>query len=60
MNEKFCISIRISLKSVAKGPIDNKQALVHVMAWRRIKWTNAHPVHWRIYAALGVDELYYT
>ena len=35
MNEKFRISIRISLKSVAKGPIDNKQALVYVMTWRR-------------------------
>ena len=28
MNEKFCISIRISLKFVPKGPIDNKSALV--------------------------------
>ena len=22
-----------------------------------IIWTNADPVHWRIYAALGIDEL---
>ena len=22
-----------------------------------IIWTNADPIHWRIYAALGVDEL---
>ena len=22
-----------------------------------IIWTNAYPIHWRIYAALGVDEL---
>ena len=36
MNEKCCISIRISLKFVTKGPIDNKWALVQVMAWRRI------------------------
>ena len=35
MNETFCISIRISLKFVPKGPIDNKPALVQVMAWRR-------------------------
>ena len=35
MNEKCCISIRLSLKFVAKGPIDNKSALVQVMAWRR-------------------------
>ena len=35
MNEKFCILIRMSLKFVPKGPIDNKWALVQVMAWRR-------------------------
>ena len=28
MNEKFCISIKISLKFVPKGPIDNNPALV--------------------------------
>ena len=33
MNEKFRISIQISLKFVPKGPIDNKPALVQVMAW---------------------------
>ena len=32
------------------GLIDNKAALVQVMAWRR---TNDDPVHWHIYAALG-------
>ena len=32
MDEK---SIRISLKFVPKGPIDNKAALVQVMAWRQ-------------------------
>ena len=35
VNEKFCISIRISLKFVPKGPINNKSALVQAMAWRR-------------------------
>ena len=35
MNEKFCISIDISLKFVPKGPINNKWALVQAMAWRR-------------------------
>ena len=35
MNEKFCISIQISPKFVPKGPIDNKSALVQVMAWCR-------------------------
>ena len=34
MNQKFCISIRISLKFVPKGSIDNKSALVQVMACR--------------------------
>ena len=36
LNEKFCILIRISLKFVPQGPIDNKWALVRVMAWRWI------------------------
>ena len=35
VNEKFCISIRISLKFVPKSAIDNKPALVQVMAWHR-------------------------
>ena len=35
MNEKFCILIRISLKFVPKDQIDNRSALVQVMAWRR-------------------------
>ena len=32
VNEKFCISIQISLKFVPLCPIGNKAALVHVMA----------------------------
>ena len=36
MNEKFCTLIWISHNCVPKGPIDNKQVLVQVMAWRRI------------------------
>ena len=36
MNEKFYILIKISLKFVPKGPIDNNPALVQIMAWRRI------------------------
>ena len=36
MNENFCISIQISLKFVPRGTIDNKWALVQVMAWRWI------------------------
>ena len=34
LNENVRISIKISLKFVPKGPIDNKAALVQVMAWR--------------------------
>ena len=35
MNEMFCIQIRISMKFVPKGPIDNKSVLVQVIAWHR-------------------------
>ena len=33
MNEKFSILILISLNFAPKDPIDNKSALVQVMAW---------------------------
>ena len=36
MNEKFYILIKILLKFVSKGLIDNKTALVQVMAWCQI------------------------
>ena len=35
MNEKLCILIPISLRFVPKCPVDNKSALVQVMAWRK-------------------------
>ena len=35
LNENFGISIKISLKFVPKGPINNIPALVQIMAWRR-------------------------
>ena len=35
LNETFRISIKISLKFVPKGPINNNPALVQIMAWRR-------------------------
>ena len=35
LNEKFGIVIRISLKFIPKDPIDNKWAMVQVMAWCR-------------------------
>ena len=35
-NEKFCTLIKISLKFVRKGAINNIPALVQIMAWRRL------------------------
>ena len=35
LNENVRILIRISLKFVPKGPINNIQSLVQIMAWRR-------------------------
>ena len=35
LNENVRISIKISLKFVTKGPINNIPALVQIMAWRR-------------------------
>ena len=35
LNKNVWISIRISLKFVPKGPINNIPALVQIMAWRR-------------------------
>ena len=35
MNENDRILIQISLKYVPRSPIDNKPAVVQVMAWRR-------------------------
>ena len=36
MNENVRISIKISLKFVPNGPINNIPALVQMMAWRRL------------------------
>ena len=36
MNENVWIPIKISLKFVPEGPINNISALVQIMAWRRI------------------------
>ena len=36
LNDIDKILIQISLKRVPRSPIDNKPALVQVMAWRRI------------------------
>ena len=63
LHENDRIPIPISLKLVPKSSIDNKPALVQIMAWRRTgdmplpepimtQLTDAN-----IYAALGGDEL---
>ena len=36
LNENVWIPIKISLKFVPKGPINNVPALVQIMAWRRL------------------------
>ena len=41
MKEKYCILIPISVKFVPKGAINNKSALVQVVAWR---WTGDKPL----------------
>ena len=50
MNGKF-IWIQISPKFVPTGPIGNKSE-----KQQAIIWTNADPIHWRIYEALSGDE----
>ena len=61
MNEQLSIFIRISLMHVPKVQLTISQlgpgnGLAPIMR-QAITWTNADPVHWRIYAALGRDEL---
>ena len=47
-NERFCILIKISLKFVPKGPIDNNPSLIQIMACR-LFGANGGLNHWRIY-----------
>ena len=61
MNENLCILIKISLKFVPKGPLDNNldwfdNGLAAIRP-QAIIWTNAGPIHWRIYVALWRGEL---
>ena len=57
INEKFCILIIISLKLVPKGPIIGLHNGLVPNRQQAIIWTNVDPIHWRIYMALGGDEL---
>ena len=57
---KTRISINNSLKFVPKSPINNTPAFgsdngLAPTTRQAIIWTNVDPIHWRIYAALGVD-----
>ena len=60
LNEIVLMSIKISLKFVFKGPINNRLALVQIMAWC---WSgNKHLnqwwlVYWCMYALFGLNEL---
>ena len=49
----FCILMKISLNFVPTAPIDNGLAPNRRQV---IIWTNADPIHWRVYAAPGGDE----
>ena len=60
LNENASIAIKISLKFVPTGPINNIPALVQILAWRQA--TSHYPNQWwsvyrRIYASLGPNEL---
>ena len=46
------------MKIVPKGPIDNGSGNGSAPNRQQaITWSNTDPVHWRLYAALGGDEL---
>ena len=58
MNEKICILIQILLKVVPKVPIEiglDNGSVTNMQ--QAIICTNADPIFWCIYAALGGDEL---
>ena len=53
-NENVWIWIKISLKFVPKGPINNIPALVQIMAWR---WPGDTPLSEPMTESLGLNEL---
>ena len=58
LNENALISIKIPLKFVPKGPINNIPALVPIMAWRRPgDKPLSVPMMVSLYASLGLNEL---
>ena len=62
LNENVWILVKISLKFVPKGLINNIPALVQIMAWRRpgdkpLSEPMMVRLYIRIYASLGLNEL---
>ena len=60
LNENIWILIKISLKFVPKGRINNIPALGQMMAWRLVGVKpSSEPMmdYWRIYASLSLNEL---
>ena len=62
LNENIWILIKISLKFVPKGPINNIPALFQINSLAPIRqqaiiWTNDGLVYWHIYASLDLNEL---
>ena len=54
LKENVWISIKISLKFVPKGPINNIPALVQIMAWHR---PGDKPLSEKMMVSLGLNEL---
>ena len=64
VNEIIWILIKISLKFVPRGQIDNIPALIKIMAWRRDQATSHYLnqlwlVYWRLYVSFSLNELMY-
>ena len=57
VNKKFYILIKISMQLVPKDPINNNHNGLAPNTRQTIIWTSAYPLHWRIFTALGGDEL---
>ena len=59
LNDRLWISIKIPLKLVSKGPVDNIPTLVLITAWCRPggKPLSEPTIYWRIYASLALKEL---
>ena len=59
-HENCCILTDISLKFLPESSINNKSALVQMMAWHRREqasiWTNEGPIYWHIYASPSLNE----